>query len=84
MVVGESYLKSDICLRPNLGRRDLKIRLFVYKVHTDQFFTLLSLVARQTLAYWFIYPDDALSSILTIKIITGAGTRERRDRKSVV
>lgn len=69
-------LQSDVRLRPNLGRRNLKIRLFVYKIHTDQFFTLLSLVARQTLAYWLIYPDDALSSILTIKIITGAGTRE--------
>lgn len=69
-------LKTDVRLRPNLGRRNLKIRLLVYKIHTDQFFTLLSLVARQTLAYWLIYPDDTLSSILTIKIITGTGTRE--------
>ena len=76
LVVGEPYLKSDVCLRPDLGGRDLKIRLFVYKIHTDQFFTLFSLVARQTLAYWLIDPDDALSSILTVKIITGAGTRE--------
>ena len=74
--MGEPYLKSDVCLRPDLGGRDLKIRLFVYKIHTDQFFTLFSLVARQTLTYWLIDPDDALSSILTVKIITGAGTRE--------
>lgn len=39
-------LKSDVCLRPNLGGRDLKIRLLVYKIHTDQFFTLLALVSR--------------------------------------
>lgn len=74
-------LKSDVRLRPNLGRRNLKIRLLVYKIHTDQLFTLLSLVARQTLAYWLIYSDDALSSILTIKIITGAGTREDHGRR---
>lgn len=54
----------------------MKIRLFVYKIHTNQLFTLLSLVAWQTLAYWLIYPDDALGTILAIKIITGAGTRE--------
>ena len=83
MVVGEPYLKSDVCLRPDLGGRDLKIRLFVYKIHTDQFFTLFSLVARQTLAYWFIDPDDALSSILTVKIITGAGTGENHGRRKL-
>lgn len=76
-------LKSDVCLRPDLGRRDLKIRLFVHKIHTDQFFTLFSLVARQTLAYWFIDPDDALSSILTVKIITGAGTGENHGRRKL-
>jgi len=54
----------------------LKIRLFVDKIHADQLFTLLSLVARQTLADGLIYPDDALGSILTIKVITGAGSRE--------
>lgn len=69
-------LKCDVRLRPNLGRRNLKIRLFVYEIHTDQFFTLFSLIARQTLTYWLVYSDNALSSILTIKIITGAGTRE--------
>lgn len=76
-------LKSDVCLRPNLGGGDLKVRLFVDKIHTDQFFTLLSLVARQTLAYWLIYPDDALSSVLTIKIITGAGPRENHGRRKL-
>lgn len=68
---GEPYLKSDVCLRPDLGRRDLKIRLFVHKIHTDSF-SHFSPGSRQTLAYWFIDPDDALSSILTVKIITGA------------
>ena len=49
----------------------------------SKFFTLFSLVARQTLAYWFIDPDDALSSILTVKIITGAGTGETHGRRKL-
>lgn len=80
---GASHLKCDVCLRPNLGWRDLKVWLFVYKIHTDQFFTFLSLVTRQTLTYWLVYPDDALSSILTIKIIARAGTREDHGRREL-
>lgn len=68
-------------MRPNLGRRDLKIGLLVYKIHTNQLLTLLPLVARQTLTYGLIYPDDALSSILTLKIVTGAGSREDHGRR---
>lgn len=71
-----THLKCNVRLRPDLGGRNLEIGLFVYKIHTDQFFTLLPQVARQALAYWLIDPDDALSSVLTIKIITGAGARE--------
>ena len=71
-----THLKCNVRLRPDLGGRNLEIGLFVYKIHTDQFLTLLPQVARQALAYWLIDPDDALSSILTIKIITGAGARE--------
>lgn len=80
---GEPYLKWDVRLRPNLGRRNLKIGLLVHKIHTNQLLTLLALVAGQTLAYGLIYPDDALSSILTLKIVTGAGSREDHGRRKL-
>lgn len=70
------YLESNICLRTKLGWRYLQVGFSVHKVDADQLFTFIALVTRQALADRLICFGDALSSILTLVIITWTGARQ--------